>query len=288
MLDDREYMRQPEYREPMFHGFHWSWTIVLIAINLIVFVMMEVFRAYDYAGFGKFFEYFALSNQGLAHGYVWQFLTFQFLHAGGMHFVGNMVGLYFLGRMVESMIGGRRFLVLYISSGLIGGVFQSLLGLIFPSVFGLPVVGASAGVFGLLAAVAALNPEGVILLFFILPVKMKYAALLAAVVAAFYIVVPVEIGVAHAAHLGGMAMGWLFVRKILHGDWSRLTGMLRRAEKVQPPRIKPEPLDPKNETDFLESQVDPILDKISAHGIGSLTTREREILEAARKKMSRS
>ncbi|MBW8864855.1 MAG: rhomboid family intramembrane serine protease [Verrucomicrobia bacterium] len=288
MLEDRDYMRQPEYREPMFHGFHWSWTAILIAANLAVFVLMEIFKAYNIDGFLKIFQYCALSNDGIAHGHIWQFFSFQFLHASRGHFVGNMLGLFFLGRMLESMIGGKRFLLLYITSGLIGGVFQIILGLIFPTVFGIPVVGASAGVFGVLAALGTLAPESEVLVFFVFPVKMKYIALAGAIVAAFYILVPAEIGVAHAAHLGGMAMGWFFVRKILQGDWSRLTGAFRRAEKEQPRRPKREPAESKGDTEFLEGQVDPILDKISAHGIGSLTAREREILEAARKKMTRT
>ena len=288
MIDDRDYMRQPEYREPMFHGFHWSWTTVLIAANLVVFILMEICKAYYADGFIKIFEYFALSNDGMAHGYLWQFLSFQFLHAGGSHFVGNMLALFFLGRMVESMVGGKRFLMLFITSGLIGGVFQTILGLVFPNVYGLPVVGASAGVCGLLAALAALMPETEMLVFFVFPVKIKYIALFGAIVAAFYVVVPAWPGVAHAAHLGGMAFGWFFVRKILHGDWTKLTGILRRAEKSQPRRPNLEPLEPAPDTDFLQNQVDAILDKISAHGMKSLTTREREILESARKKMTKS
>jgi membrane associated rhomboid family serine protease len=288
MIEDRDYMRQPEYRDPMFSGFRWSWTMVLIAVNLLVFVLMEIEAAYNPEGLVKMYQYCALSNEGLGHGYIWQFISFQFLHAGPMHFFGNMLGLFFLGRIVEHMIGGRRFILLYLMCGIFGGVLQALLGLMFPSVFGLEVVGASAGVFGLLAAWAALEPEGQMLVFFILPVKTKHLAWFSAVVAAFYILVPAERGIAHAAHLGGMFMGWFFIKKILQGDWSKLTGALRPAEKNRPRRPKLEPLEPKTDTDFLQNQVDAILDKISAHGIQSLTAREREILESARKKMTKS
>jgi hypothetical protein len=97
-------------------------------------------------------------------------------------------------------------------------------------------------------------------------------------------------GVGHVAHLGGMAMGWFFVRKILQGDWSRLSGALRLAEKSKS-TTRPSPLQSSGENslpmDFIASEVDPILDKISAHGIQSLTTREREILEKARKRIQR-
>ena len=282
-------MRQPEYRDPIFSRLRWSWTMVLIVVNLIIFVVMQIETAYNVPALIKTYEYGALSNEGLAHGYVWQFITFQFMHAGRWHFAGNMLGLFFLGRIVENSIGPKRFILLYLSCGIIGGVFQTVLGLIFPNVFGIPVVGASAGVFGLLAALATLEPEAEMLVFFILPVKTKYLAWISAVVALFYVIVPAEPGMAHAAHLGGLAMGWFFVRKILYGDWTRLTGMLRRPEKQEKPLRRPrtESLEPKDDTDFLQSQVDLILDKISAHGIGSLTTREREILESARKKMTK-
>jgi hypothetical protein len=84
-----------------------------------------------------------------------------------------------------------------------------------------------------------------------------------------------------------MVMGWFFVRKILQGDWTRLAGTLRPVEKEKtvPPGLRP--LETADDDDFVESKVDPILDKISAHGIQSLTSREREILENARKQIRR-
>jgi len=177
------------------------------------------------------------------------------------------------------------------SSGIVGGVFQILVALVWPQYFGGAVVGASACAFGLVAAYALLFPERelTLLLFFVIPVHLRAKMLLigSAVLAVAGIAFPMD-NVANAAHLGGMAMGWFFVRRILQGDWSRLEGALRPAEMGKSPlrRLPPEPPADKPATaDFVASEVDPILDKISAHGIGSLTAREREILEAARKKM---
>ena len=155
------------------------------------------------------------------------------------------------------------------------------------------MVGASACAFGLVAAYALMFPERelTLLLFFIIPVHLRAKTLLIGsavlALAGFFFPKAIMPGVAHAAHLGGMAMGWFFVRKILQGDWSRLTGALRPAKKVLPRRISPEPLEKKSAAGFVESEVDPILDKISAHGLQSLTPREREILEAARKHIRR-
>ena len=75
MLEDRDYMRQPEYRDPIFRASRWSWTLVLLLVNAIVFIIECVVAGYP----PTFSEnnYFALSVEGIKHGYVWQFLTFQ-------------------------------------------------------------------------------------------------------------------------------------------------------------------------------------------------------------------
>ena len=153
--------------------------------------------------------------------------------------------------------------------------------------FGGSVVGASACAFGLVAAFAMIFPERqlTMLIFFIIPIRMKAKTLLiaSAVLAVMGILFPWD-NVANAAHLGGMAMGWFYVKKILKNP------ALIGTEEPPAPRRAPPVIAPEEKTaeDFLESEVNPILDKISARGIQSLTARERAILEAARKKISRS
>ena len=297
MLGDRDYMRQPEY-----HGnvFRFSMTLMLIVANLAVFILTESAKGYSPQGFDATFKYFALSNDGLSHGYVWQYLTFQFLHLNLTHVILNMLGLFFLGRAVENMIGSRRFLVLYLASGVVGGVFQTLLGLIFPNVFGTPVAGASAGVFGLLAALATLEPHADILLFFVVPVRLMYVAWAGAIGAAFYVLVPAQPGIAHAAHLGGMFGGYAFIRQFIQHRW-HLPQWMRPSPRIAPRQLVVKraakksfwgsgaipPDEDLTPDEYLQREVDPILDKISAHGIQSLTARERDILEKARSKMNK-
>lgn len=292
MLEDRDYMRQPEYNEPRWRPgfrFQWSWTVALLAAYFTVFLTeLIIGRFFPQQSF--VFDYFALSREGLAHGYVWQLVTYQFMHAGWFHILMNSWAIYMFGREVEAVIGGRKFLALMFSSGIVGGVFQVLVALVWPQYFGGPVVGASACAFGLVAAFALIFPERelTMLILFVIPIQMRAKTLLigSAVLAVAGIAFPMD-NVANAAHLGGMAMGWFFVRKILQGDWSRLEGALRPVEKVLPRRPALEPLAEKPAVGFVESEVDPILDKISAHGIQSLTPREREILETARQKMAK-
>ena len=291
-------------------GYHrtlesFSVTSLLIVANLIVFVWEEIAAVYFHTGYLNTFKYCALSNEGLAHGFLWQYLTFQFLHLNGSHIVINMLGLFFIGRVLEPMLSSRQYLTLYLCSGLLGGVFQSLLGLIFPTFAG-PVLGASASVCGLLAALATLEPDMEMLVFFLLPVRVKYIAWTGAAIALFYTLVPAQPGpgqpvIAQAAHLGGMLGGFAFARLFVQHRWHLPQWRFpsrhyvprelaaKRANKKSfwsaTPTIPP--AEDLTADEFLQKEVDPILDKISECGIQSLTAREREILEKARSKMNR-
>jgi membrane associated rhomboid family serine protease len=310
MLDDRDYMRQPEYHDsgwkPRFH-LRWSWTVILLIAYAVVFLaelaagrffpnnhFFHGHEAFVNGSVTYFPGYLPLSLEGIEHGYIWQLVTYQFMHAGFWHIFLNSWVIYFFGRELEEVLGGGKFLALMFSSGIVGGIFQVLVAWVWPQYFGGAVVGASACGFGLVAAFAMMFPERelTLLLLFVIPVTLRARTLLIgfAVVALAGFSFPKIImpHVAHAAHLGGMAMGWFFVRKIMQGDWSRLGGALRPAKKSKPSPRPPQPLEKADDEDFVENEVDPILDKISAHGIQSLTAREREILETARKQIRRS
>ena len=123
-------------------------------------------------------QYFALSLAGLKSGYLWQLVTFQFMHAGWLHLIFNSLAIFFFGRPVETALGRGRFLAVYFSSGIIGGVVQMLFALMFSS-FDAPVVGASAGAYGLVAAFAVLHwTERFTLLIYFLPVTLRGKTLL--------------------------------------------------------------------------------------------------------------
>jgi len=291
MLEDRDYMRQPEFRESSFRGPRWSWTLVLLIAYAAMF-LAEVFAGRFTVDKSYVFGYLALSKEGIERGYVWQLATYQFMHAGWLHLFLNCWAIYTFGRELEILLGGRKFLALMFSSGIVGGVFQVLVALVWPQYFGGPVVGASACAFGLVAAFALIFPERelTMLIFFVVPLHLRAKTLLIGFVVlavtgfAFPDIMP---GVAHAAHLGGMAMGWFFVRKIMQGDWSRLEGALRLGSKTKCSVSAPKMREEEVVSDFMASEVDPILDKISTHGIQSLTARERQILESARQKMAK-
>ena len=291
MLADRQYMRRDHVPTP------WSITIVLLVFNIVVF-----FLEYSNGDRSKnwVLEYGALSLEGLKRGFIWQFVTFQFLHGGLAHLVFNSLGLYFFGRPLEGMLGRREFTKLYLFSGVLGGVLQTLLGFVSPRFAG-PMVGASAGICGLIAAFSVLAPDSQIYLWFVLPIRGRYFLPIMFVLTVLLLVTSDEYShVAHAAHLGGMLGGMAYL-KWRHGlgaplfSWPRFRRALPRRELVTTRSARSsfwrkessKLVDDLPPAEFISREVDPILDKISAHGIQSLTERERKILEAARAKMSK-
>ena len=333
MLEDRDYMRQPAEDDGpgwgrLLKAHNWSWTGVVMAVNILVFVLecalspKPVLPAvYNFnilfAYLGQwvtpnvdfFNDNFALSLAGLKHGYVWQLLTYQFMHAGLLHIFFNLWIIFVFGRIIEDVVGGRNFLLITLASGVLGGLFQVGTAAVWPQFDG-PVVGASAGAFGLVAAFATLFPERVLtmLIYFVIPLRMRAKTLLvvSAGIAVGGMLFPALFDrlmgghVANAAHLGGMVMGVFYVRKIILGRWLRSQGLAYRPQPGYPPAPVAQPAPPKfwrakavtptaelSADELLKTQVDPILDKISAHGLQSLTAREREILEMASGKLAK-
>jgi membrane associated rhomboid family serine protease len=284
-------------REPLPRRFRMpSATTLLLVVNLVVFIFQNINQVYIR---WPVVEQLALSRAGLQEGRVWQLFTFQFLHLGSWHFVCNALGLFFLGRPLEGTLGRARLLEVYFGSSFLGGLLQAALGVVLPSYFGMPTLGASAGVYGLLATFAMLERDRTFLFMFILPIRAWHLLLLTLGVTAFFVIVPSEPGVAHAAHLGGLLGGMAYVHWIVRGerrlfDWrvdrvpAEAPGELVSASGPRPPgrarreRAAEEELGP---AEFISREVDPILDKISAHGLQSLTERERRILERARAKI---
>ena len=131
MLDDRDYMRQPEANVPRWSprfGIQWSWTVVLLVAYAAVFVIGLIVEKFfpnnnffhghpilTKGGVEIFPGYLPLSVEGLRHGHVWQLVTYQFLHAGLMHILFNSWAIYMFGREVEAMLGGKKFLTLMFS-----------------------------------------------------------------------------------------------------------------------------------------------------------------------------
>jgi len=303
MLENRDYMRRPLPR------FGWSTTAKLSILFVVVYALQCVNDVYLHVDAER---WLALTAEGLQRGWLWQLITFQFLHASLWHIAGNLIVFWWVRHFVENVLGWRRFLVALFGCGVVGGILQGILMLLAPQYFGGAVVGASAGVSGLFAIFAMLERESTVRLYFVLPVRAMALLWVWGAISLFFTLVPTPraMGVAHAAHLGGILAGIAWVKLGWHRDfvqlpwegwfawlhrWKPLQNRQRKRELVKAasikvprwPRARSEDADELPSEEFISREVDPILDKISEHGIQSLTERERKILEAARNKMAK-
>jgi membrane associated rhomboid family serine protease len=211
-LADRDYYRQPPPQNPFGNLRNWSYTNWLIAINIAVYIL-NLMSAGLLNDLGCFQE-----DAALSHLQIWRFFTFQFLHATPQHIFGNMIALYFVGPSVELVLGRRRFLAFYLICGFAGPLmfmlfsFLNLLHVDWET----PMVGASAGIFGLLIACAVLNPRRMIYFNFIIPMTMRTMALILLGLAVVTILFDLQNAGGEAAHLGGAAVGFLLIK---NPDW---------------------------------------------------------------------
>lgn len=225
-LYDRDYMYDaPARRSPVGAMRMWSFTTWLIAINVGVFLLDHFLAAggmhYELRlregvigfppleGWGHFSAYTALVKLQL-----WRFLTFQFLHGGLAHLLFNMIALYFFGPLIESYLGSRRFLAFYLLSGIGGAV--AYLALWGANVLGgmpwVPLVGASAGIFGILIAAAQVAPHATVLIYGIIPMQLRTMAWVLLAIAVYMIFTGGRNAGGEAAHLGGAVVGFLLLR----------------------------------------------------------------------------
>lgn len=298
MLDDRHYLRS-EYREPV--AVSWSLAIALLLVNVAWF-LAELMIVGESAARQEFVNrVLALSLDGLRHGYVWQLVTYQFMHGGVLHLLFNCLVLYFVGRQVEAMLDRPTFLLVYFGGGAAGGVLEVFAGLI-PGYGANGVVGASGSLMALLGAFCWLfwRQPMRMLVMFVLPVTLSGRAIFIGLIVIDVVGLMAREGnLAHFAHLGGLLSGFFYVRSGLRIRFD-LTSAFRRlfrsssasrtsgqSSKLQYELNRSRSEATSGAKDFMASEVDPILDKISAHGIHSLTAEERAILERAQKRMAK-
>lgn len=145
---------------------------------------------------------------------VWQLATYGFLHGSVMHLFFNMFGLWMFGVGVEALWGTKRFLQYYTVCVLGAGAVQLVVASIAARSGGFyPTIGASGGVLGVLLAFAMMYPNRIILLLIPpIPMKAKWFVLIYGAFELWAGVTGTEAGVAHFAHIGGMAFGFLMIQ----------------------------------------------------------------------------
>jgi membrane associated rhomboid family serine protease len=178
-------------------------TQALLLANVAIFFLGELLGP----GLLSTFALWPIESGGFL---PWQVVSYSFLHGNFNHLFFNMLGLWMFGSELEHLWGQRRFLVFYFASVIAAALTQLLVNYLLGT--GGPTIGASGGLFGLLLAFAVLFPNRTILLFFVIPMKAKWLALLYGVLELYQGVYVMSSGVAHFAHLGGMLGGYLTLR----------------------------------------------------------------------------
>lgn len=200
--------------------------------------------------------------------YIFQIFTYMFLHAGFFHIFFNMFTLWMFGTEVEDQWGSRSFLKFYILCGLGGG----LMSLIFNPGLSYPIVGASGAIYGVLVAYWFMFPHRILYIFFLFPMKVRWAIPLFALLN-FVASGP---NVAHLAHLGGAAVAFAYIkldwRLSIIPAWLKSKRLKRKEIKVEKNRQKAEEI---------MKRVDKILDKINEVGLENISREDRKFLEDA-------
>ncbi len=259
-----------------FGGFHITpWVRRLLIANAVVFLVTRDFLMPGLVSQLGFTPLRALSHP-------WSFVTYMFVHGDFWHLFFNMLALFFFGPPVEERLGSRGFLKYYTICGLIGG---AVLAFIFaPHAM---LIGASGAVYAVMLAFAYYWPDVPIYIWGIFPVKAKWLVIAFAVASVLFMIRPDGSTTAHWAHFGGFAVGFLYLKfgSVVGGPMEKLqrfTSSRRRKLKVIPGQAqtpkREEPRRRRAEEEVLD-EVDKVLDKISTHGMASLTPEERKLLD---------
>ncbi len=162
---------------------------------------------------GHLKQWFALTPVEVLSGKIWQVVTYSFLHSDVMHLVLNLMILAFMGGEIESMWGRKKFLLFYFFCATMAGLVYLLLQLIIwnPVYLGLPMVGASGGIYGLLVAYAVMFAEREMLFMMMFPMKAKNFIMILAGIEFLQAMFSGQGGLGAVAHLSGMAAGLLFL-----------------------------------------------------------------------------
>lgn len=260
--------------------------INLILINVAVFVAELFSRGGGDRNWLSFF--LAVHAADLVHPwYWWRFITYGFAHSpvNMMHIVGNMLGLFFFGRDVESVYGRWAFVRMYLTALVLGSVAWATRELFFEDQSAAWLIGASGAVTAVIILFALHFPRRTVLFMLVIPMPAWVLGVLLVVFDLFSVHASVVGGgsqVAFDVHLVGAAFGLLYYRyrldfgNLLPGNVS--WNLFKRRPKLRVHR-------PEARSDKLDQEADRVLDKLHREGADSLNAKERQILEDYSRRM---
>ena len=269
--------------------------IKIILINIIIFVSISILEVFiTLSGGGSIFRV-VINKLMLPASFTtfilqpWSLISYFFLHLSFGHILWNMLFLYWFGKIIHDNIGNNAVISLYILGGIIGGLSYMALFNIIPfygdRVSESLMLGASAGVFSIVAGSATLLPNYTFYLLFLGPVRIKYIALFY-ILLSFFDVTGSNAG-GEIAHIGGALIGYLFIKQLQNGvnmgdGVIKIINLFNRKNSSK--KEKEFTINKETSFDISQDEIDKILDKISESGYSSLSKKEKEKLFNASKK----
>lgn len=269
--------------------------VKIILINVIVFVTVSFLEVFITLSGGGAIINTLINKLMLPASFTtfilqpWSLISYFFLHLSFGHILWNMLFLYWFGKIINDNIGNNAVISLYVLGGIVGGLSYMALFNIIPfyqdRISDSLMLGASAGVFSIVAGSATLLPNYTFYLLFLGPVRIKYIAL-------FYILLSfLDVTGSNAggeiAHLGGALIGYLFIRQLQNGInmGEGIINILNLFNKKTSYRSEnKQPIKKEEKQNISQDEIDKILDKISESGYSSLSKHEKEKLFNASKK----
>jgi membrane associated rhomboid family serine protease len=208
----------------------------LLIVNVAVF-LLELATGADMGS--SPWELFVLVPKLVFHGFLWQLITYMFIHGGVWHVVINMLMLWMFGVDLERDWGTRRFLKYYFLCGVGAGLCILLMALFRPQDSYVHAIGASGAIFGLLLAFGVVYADRIILMMLLFPMKAKYAVMIFGAIE--FLSLGAGSAATHIAHLGGMAFGYIYLKVRVKRvnpvssvqDWYRKRKIERARRKFQ-------------------------------------------------------
>ncbi|GHU40526.1 glpG protein [Spirochaetia bacterium] len=189
------------FRKP-FSYTYFNAVIILIIINAIVFAGGRLIPTLT--------TYLSMNPiLVVKYGMVWQFFTYMFAHASYSHIIFNMLALFVFGNQLEHYIGSKEFLLYYLLTGFLAGVF-SFVVFMLTGAFNVFLLGASGALFAVQLAYASFFPDSVLYIWGILPLRAPVMVLIFTAIELFSTIFQTGSGVAHLTHLAGFGFGWLY------------------------------------------------------------------------------
>lgn len=185
-----------------FRFHYYNITLFLIGINILVFVIQQIFGHYVDI-------YLGLSVAGIYKGFLWQLVSYMFTHGSISHILFNMLALFIFGSALERHVGSWEFLCYYMITGILAGAFSLLIYWLTGS-YGILLIGASGAIFAIEFAYATFFPNATIFIWGIIPLKAPVMVLVFTGIALFNTLMGSRDGVAHLTHLAGFAFGWMY------------------------------------------------------------------------------